>query len=23
LLLTYRTNEHVQSWDGEFPFVVD
>jgi hypothetical protein len=23
LLLTYGTNEHVQSWDGEFPFVVD
>jgi hypothetical protein len=23
LLLAYGTNEHVQSWDGEFPFVVD
>jgi hypothetical protein len=23
LLLTYGTNEHMQSWDGEFLFVVD
>jgi hypothetical protein len=23
LLLTYGTNEHVQSWDGELPLVVD
>jgi hypothetical protein len=22
-LLTYGTNEHVQSWDGEFPFIID